>query len=440
MDPTVLSGRPRDPFLDLDIAVVTPLFGGGGKPARVDKDFPIHGKAIRGHLRFWWRACRGSGFSTAADLFAEESLYWGSTDKPGLVDLVVTIVNAGSLRPCQERKDGRWRWHPGYPGYALFPFQARKAPDGQWIPPGDAAEGVRFRLRVYVSPGPRANQAREEVLRAVWAWLTFGGVGARTRRGCGSLHCVSCSDSRFRPWAAVDGDVTQWLQSAGARFVSVGRRALPIPALSGASVVAGPPSAPAMAWEQAVEVMRGLRQEVDIGRDPRPGKPGRSRWPEADSIREIAMSNGLVFQVHHQPAHPARPYFPRADLGLPIVFHFHSDPKLEATLEGTMDRATRMASPFILKSLMLPNGTAVPLLLLFHAPHVWHTAGATLRLTGSDKRTPPRSFDRPVTSAETQDRSKAGTVLPISNLGATTAREALLKLACARWHAQPVRL
>ena len=39
--------------------LITPLFGGGVNPGEADPVTIIRGTAIRGHLRFWWRACRG---------------------------------------------------------------------------------------------------------------------------------------------------------------------------------------------------------------------------------------------------------------------------------------------------------------------------------------------------------------------------------------------
>ncbi|MGY4786965.1 RAMP superfamily CRISPR-associated protein [Bacillus sp. OHL2] len=34
---------------------------------------------------------------------------------------------------------------------------------------------------------------KKEVEAALWAWINFGGLGSRTRRGCGSLYCKQFS-------------------------------------------------------------------------------------------------------------------------------------------------------------------------------------------------------------------------------------------------------
>src|SRR5579862_2869390 len=54
------------------IKVVTPLFGGGVDPGENDPHTLIRGTAIRGHLRFWWRATRGARFKDAGELAEEE--------------------------------------------------------------------------------------------------------------------------------------------------------------------------------------------------------------------------------------------------------------------------------------------------------------------------------------------------------------------------------
>src|SRR5947209_16197898 len=41
--------------------LITPLFGGGVEPKKNNLEQLINGKSIRGQLRFWWRACRGTG-------------------------------------------------------------------------------------------------------------------------------------------------------------------------------------------------------------------------------------------------------------------------------------------------------------------------------------------------------------------------------------------
>ena len=41
--------------------LMTPMYGGGVEPGKVDRAMPIRPSAIRGQLRFWWRLLNGAG-------------------------------------------------------------------------------------------------------------------------------------------------------------------------------------------------------------------------------------------------------------------------------------------------------------------------------------------------------------------------------------------
>jgi CRISPR-associated protein Cmr1 len=211
----------RDVLVDIQLAVVTPLFGGGAAPRVSDGLLPIRGAAVRGHLRFWWRACHAHLFADAADLFARESAVWGETaggaggGGPSAIDVEVRIVDPGTCESyfpwrdeLNQEAQPRWRFQgsPSFPDYALFPFQGvpkHGFPPEQWQPPpSDPLIGVKFRLQLTVSPSRSSPLPRDELAtaaeRAVAAWVLFGGIGARTRRGCGSLWCMT-EDERFLP-------------------------------------------------------------------------------------------------------------------------------------------------------------------------------------------------------------------------------------------------
>src|SRR5690606_23828924 len=100
---------------------------------------------------------------------------------------------------------------------------------------------------------------------------------------------------------------------------------------------------PKQAWRAAVELMERFRQGPEFGRNSgqQPNRPGRSRWPEPDTIRDAV---GRVDE--HQANHPARPYYPRADLGLPIVFQFKvaAGRPAQFMLQGAEKTLARMAS------------------------------------------------------------------------------------------------
>lgn len=174
--------------------------------------------------------------------------------------------------------------------------------------------------------------------------MTFGGLGARTRRGAGTLHC----DKYAYTW-----DSNNILGDGSAR---------PWPVLKGGRVVIGTQRLPwNECWALVVNLLRDFRQD-------RAGPRGRSKWPEAHEIRSIRGR----WEPHHAPRLQGGG-FPRARLGLPIVFHFkdRGDP-LDNTLSlkpsGDDDRTeARMASPVILKPWPVSDHEAVPLLAVLNA-------------------------------------------------------------------------
>lgn len=372
------------------IQLVTPLFGGGVVPGEPDSSFPIRSTSIRGQLQFWWRATRGAGYATS-QLLAPHADIWGTTEQRSKVDVEVSDVNVAVPRPCARyewdqrarRGQGGWRlnWEPPFRNsalpYALFPFQGQPPPpqrdaEPEKMPAHFISHAITnggngsFTLRVRFD-----ESLRQEVETAVWAWVNFGGLGARTRRGCGSLFCEELAPKTL-------DELKTWFQRGAGTTINPVRQwpTLPMKLLYHHAVVE-----PFEAWNQVIGNLKAFRQGVEIARDP--GSPaGLSRYPEPDTIRRITDRNSSGHQPRPETERPDG--FPRAEFGLPIVFHFKDErrgdpydtslyPFLpEMTSEGpridesgfpagqTMDR---MASPLILRPLALAPDRAVPIVL-----------------------------------------------------------------------------
>src|SRR5579863_5199518 len=85
-----LDTPPAVTFKELDIItqkreyqLITPLYGGGAIPAESDLVTVVRGSEVRGHLRFWWRACRGGKFKDVATMKEAEDAIWGAAYKKG---------------------------------------------------------------------------------------------------------------------------------------------------------------------------------------------------------------------------------------------------------------------------------------------------------------------------------------------------------------------
>jgi CRISPR-associated protein Cmr1 len=379
----------------LDLRTITPMFGGSAGTRVIDKDNPVRSASVRRHLRFWWRATAGASYPSSEALFQAEERVWGSAKVPGLVALRVEIVQSGDKKPCAVYPSGKsWPDFGKLPAYALFPFQGKANRDGIQEAPSEMLLGIQFNLHL-CAPAPY----QAEINQAISAWVAFGGIGARTRRGCGSLEAKQLQS--LPSIQAISGG----LLTRFPRSYSLGNTY----------------KEPIQAWKEAVDLYRDFRQKEEFARNKgeEHNRPGRSRYPEADEIRRRAGANCS----EHPPRHPVRG-FPRADLGLPIVFHFkdekQGDPE-DHTLQGAKSEQTRFASPIITKAIAVAGGYAAVIIVL-DAPHVWENGPLVLKAK--------RNRDHLVTTAQVQlNEAELAKITPLKGL---PIREALLQYAKSR--------
>jgi CRISPR-associated protein Cmr1 len=389
----------------LELRTITPMFGGSATTREVDPQNPIRPSSVRGHLRFWWRAIAGAKFSSAQELFEAEAKIWGKAaeknDKagssgPGLVSLRIEILSSGNRQRCAIYPTGKSFPDFGqYPGYALFPFQGKANRDGVQEQPSEMLTDIRFKV-VLSYPAERAS----EIQMAVNAWVMFGGIGARTRRGCGSLEAVTPS-IKLSPVKRQNANL---LTLASDRYF-VGKLQ----------------KDPVRAWKEAVEMYRDFHQKEHFARNEgsERNRPGRSRYPEADTIRRLSNTHA----PKHAPKHVVQG-FPRADLGLPIVFHFKDDREgdpQDHTLQGKQTNQTRFASPAITKAIAVPGGYYAVLVIL-DAPHVWKNGDLVLKSKNG--------LDQTIT--ESQINLKPTEYAKILPLEGRPIREALIAFALSR--------
>ncbi|MBZ5495737.1 MAG: type III-B CRISPR module RAMP protein Cmr1 [Acidobacteriia bacterium] len=347
--------------LEYDITLVTPMFGGGVIPGEADPVTLIRPPTIRGQLRFWWRACRGAGFTEPPDLHQREVGVWGDTEHPSPIIVEVSLRDKGRVEPCPRSR-------PGYPAYALFPFQSAERGIGKGV------HDARFMLR-FTFPA----EVKDDLEASIWAWMNFGGIGARTRRGCGALWCAQVS-----PPDANRTDILEWLKESCAKHKATGPTIPPLWAKLGRFWIGPKSSSPFEVWNDIIRLLRDFRQGPGTGRNPgtEANRPGRSRWPEAESIRNATRCRSRRHQSANQMPNEA---FPRAEFGMPIVFHFKDGPRKDSRLSSRElapldptdteihptvgeNPKTRMASPLILKPLAIDPDQAFPLILLLNAP------------------------------------------------------------------------
>jgi len=363
-----------------EIQVVTPIFGGGVEAGVNDPVTLIRPSSIRGHLRFWWRATRGAKYTTIAELRQREGEIWGTTDNPSPVRIEVVVEEHDDPFECarydwdknMRRGEGghRLKWSAPFNvqnsslPYILFPFQGKSKDSNDPKDPAKMIRSARFKLVARFS-SPNDNSIKKDVEAATWAWVNFGGIGARSRRGCGALYCTKyCTKSHqldpdFTPSSCQNFE--EWLN----RRITHYELALPStsrdwPTLGRIYLSRKDGPNPISCWDECVYVMKTIRQGVDLGRDSKSrGRPGRSRWPEPESVRNLVLKQkGLTTRSpkwHPPDRRMPDIAFPRAEFGMPIIIEIRGE-GLKPTLQPREDH-DRMASPLILRPIGFSDGS-----------------------------------------------------------------------------------
>jgi CRISPR-associated protein Cmr1 len=166
------------------------MFLGG---ARQEAD-TLRPPPIKSALRWWWRALAwgqhfrdagGDAGKALASLHRREAVLFGAQarEASGGKGRFELLVRKGNIHPIAEGDlSTRFERHPGL-AYLLGP--------GLWmnrVMRGALSEG-NFNLELVFRPSDDAGSRQDvtEVGQALWLWSSLGGLGARSRRGWGSV-------------------------------------------------------------------------------------------------------------------------------------------------------------------------------------------------------------------------------------------------------------
>lgn len=357
-----LNCKPEQKWEKYQCTLVTPMYGGGVTAGEVDKDMPIRASAIRGQLRFWWRiACGLSGKAS----FEKETAIWGGIDPKGAKASQVQIrvkcknVNISDLVSSKKLTGLGAKYVLG------------AADEASCLP-----SGYHFDFEICYKDNITSDQ-RKQVKEALRWWASFGGIGAKTRRGFGAV--------------AVDGlkpiDTSE--------VVAIGGKLAFIQQFSGSVEDT---------WKKATELLYKFRQGRGLGRNDRQeNSPGRSRWPEPDQLRRMSNKH----KANHEPEHKAGNVFPRAAFGMPIIFDFNDRSKTEPNTMTLLPKdAQRMASPLIIRPYKNGDKWQAAALLL----PTWQTAlHEPLELSPAPKNGTPKHWP----SSENERNALAKTIKPM---------------------------
>jgi len=377
---------------------LTPVFGGGvrvdGQHKRNDDVTPIRVPSIRGQLRFWWRACNPQKCTDSKKLWQSEEAVFGSTTKPSPLSLSI-VKDPEKAIDVPVLKD-QFGVVNDLHGRAYGAFSLRDTVSG-------TDHGVLHDHRGDWTIALSYPEAiADDVEAAFWAWSHFGGLGGRTRRGFGAIAEVGRSSGEL---ATIDVGWRRYVKEVVVSWPH-------LPPFNGRRLrsKAGKWNG-AEAQEFLLATMRRLRQG-DIGRrreaDDVPGRhPGRSYWPEPDTIRKLT---GARSPDHSKPVTQVDA-FPRAAFGMPIIFHFKDRRDPQQTMlvpQVNGDTKGRLASSLIVRPHRAPDGLieALALALAHPAP-----TGLVLRNTQTGRDYPIAS--RALTRSEALNLGLGGRPSPL---------------------------
>ena len=335
----------------LKLKTITPMFGGSATPREVDQKNPVRASSVRGHLRFWWRATAGGQYASAEELFKEEEQIWGSAERYGKVALRVLEQAAGQqVKPSELVPDKGTAKTGPLEKFFLHPFNENKT---ERIPEASGLQWVEFSLELTLN---LTDAEKEHLRRALRAWIAFGGIGARTRRGVGALE--------------VTADLQHWLPNKPEQLKEwFSQKPVENPShtlLAGAVVCLGQPkqgrSDPYKghtAWRELGRFWARFRKGHFV-EDPQTGETmpytpmAGGKWRDHKTLLALSKDQEQVAL--------AKPY-----LGLPIVYQRFGN-SFSGTLEAIHPQGKRMASPVILKPIAFADGNVRPAVVILKAP------------------------------------------------------------------------
>jgi CRISPR-associated protein Cmr1 len=198
----------------LTLQVTTPLFNGGadaGATARAGDGEGVRVASIRGAMRFWFRALagmltgpelgllgslerrvfggigEGSGGASSSPLLLRIPAQPALVQPTGPHDFLPRRPPETDWRAMRDYKQDRSRWILYLMGQGLADlakFEIKRS----YVPPGeefDLMVGFRHPRGV---PAPERAAIEGLALASLWLTCTYGGIGARVRRGFGGVR------------------------------------------------------------------------------------------------------------------------------------------------------------------------------------------------------------------------------------------------------------
>jgi CRISPR-associated protein Cmr6 len=318
----------REDF-ECTVRLVSPAFLAGAMQGR--EDCTLRAATLRGLLRWWWRTLH-AGYLTVEQLRELEGVFWGTTEAGGLISVEVEPV--GNPVPKEMQVASIRGEKPGR-SYLAYGMEASGRGD-RFKPARHYLEaGAEWRVRLV----GKGEHALPQGRAALWMLCTFGGVGAKARRGYGSID--SNEVSAAFPASLKGGLVTALETAAAIRPGTVFRED----------------------WMRSPSVHRMDCQTFKLS--------GNSVWAGIDSLGEAYRAFNAQLGIKHRPEKLA--------LGLPRSIHRYPQQERLTHPAGGYDRH---ASPVHFRLIKHGTGYAVRV-TAFTSAHLAHTVNPAERLAAS---------------------------------------------------------
>jgi CRISPR-associated protein Cmr1 len=195
----LLTDVPKDSTITATFEIVTPMFLGDAD----QKATAIRPTAIKGALRFWWRAMNGHLDLKA--LAEKEAKLFGSTNSGGVFSLAVSEskIKKNDSNPSGERD----------PAIGVPRFGALHYLLGQGLNATRNAiiEG-QFTLKlVFIAKAKESD--RQEIEQALQLFGVLGSLGSRARHGWGSVSLIDVKNAQHIVVPKTEEEYQQLLQT-----------------------------------------------------------------------------------------------------------------------------------------------------------------------------------------------------------------------------------
>lgn len=356
----------------LRLRIVTPLFISG---ADQQEHAELREPSIKGLLRFWYRAIYPN------DPESEARIFGGQGKGQGQSRVLLRISNKTLI--SGTKGDQCWEGtKTAYLGYGAVNreetgefktdksgnFQTDK--NGNKIPVKKAIttrpyikSSSRFVLTIRFSPVPKDSSDeerkvfQEDELRlkmALWAWLMFGGLGARSRKGFGSLIVESAEGMNDLPALKVND--RDELQASMQAFI---KRIPSLPKISGYPVYTH--------WsEQTRCLITGHGKSGEEALENLGRKIGSLRsYQSNDKLDWVTDDHNLMDKFVRDVRKPTKPPL-RSAFGLPHNYFFSLSKKSgEVNFMDENGKKGRRASPVFFTVYEFPTSAKACIIALF---------------------------------------------------------------------------